>query len=229
MNVYANFNLVTYPVTIQESPSDAANYWGACVAENEQNGTAVGQVCAGGGNPSATVYVPGGSTITYICTADWNGGSYSWTSFSGGISSSNPCYNPNTAVNGAVTITSNYQLPTTTTTIAYSYSCGDPGAQNPGGGWQGPYYIGQSTGYNGGSTPVGPATALDPYYGADQGSLGWDGSNFNYNWVSSTRQSEKHLVRLLLLGGPEPERWLLGTDKRKLLPDLNERRRLQRS
>ena len=114
MNVYANFNLVKYTVTLQESPAAAANGWGACVAFTEINGTAIGQgTCAGpsqngGSGATYTVSVPAGTTITYLCTADWQGGAYTWLDWSGGVSSSNGCFNPSTVVNSAMTIYANY-------------------------------------------------------------------------------------------------------------------------
>ncbi len=108
-NIHFNVNY-DVPVTIQESPSAAANYWGACF--NDANG---GHYCAGPGyGSSTTVWLPYGDSINYICTAAWapNGGNYySFQDWSGAYSGSTECpgnlATPIT-VTSPITINANY-------------------------------------------------------------------------------------------------------------------------
>ncbi len=190
------------PVTLEITPSAVSTYWAACVNYTMPDGTTQPQTCTGYGQPSATVDVPYGSTINYLATAGWWGnGPYDLQGWSG-ISYSGNKYDPNVGspVAGPVTITGTYTTSTTstttsstTTTVSYSYSCGNPGPQNPGGGWQGPYNI-QSAG----ASPLAtPAYILVPDYGLGpygsympSTSFGYSSGTFTFNWNSDSRSSE---------------------------------------
>jgi hypothetical protein len=54
---------------------------------------------------------------------------------------------------------------------------------NPGGGWQGPYYVGPDS--TGGTPVANPGSILNPYYGA-LGNLYYSGNTVTYNWGGAT-------------------------------------------
>ena len=77
---------------------------------------------------------------------------------------------------------------------------------NPGGGWQGPYYVGpDSTG----ATPVAnPGSVLNPYYGA-LGNLYYSGNTVTYNWGGATARDAEFVYYGSFMSGAEFERQLV--------------------
>ncbi len=175
-------------VTIQETPSAASNSWGACFNYAGSSG----QTCAGPGTPSASVEVPYGSQINYLCTANWDSlPNYNFASWSGAIPSSNPCITSGLSINvtSPLTIVANY-APIVTTTILYEPVTIEEGPQAAANSW------GACFNYNGSSGQVcvgnGQAsTTIQVPYGSDLDYLctsNWGGSpayNF-YGWVENT-------------------------------------------
>lgn len=109
----ATTTIPLYPITISESPSAAANYWGACFIVTSNTGN-YPQTCAGDGVSSNSVSYPQGSHISYICTADWNGGSYSFSSWSGAYNGVECTSGLDIPINAGLSINANYALNSTT-------------------------------------------------------------------------------------------------------------------
>ena len=106
----------TYTVTIQTSPGSASNYWGACFSPSYNGGTPGenGTTCTSipAGTSSASVNLPSGTVIQYLCTAPWHGaGGYNFTFWesNGASLPGGSCYHPDITVSGPITFTANYQ------------------------------------------------------------------------------------------------------------------------
>lgn len=94
----------TYSVQISESPSDAANTWGACFQVSGYS-----QVCAGNGASTASGTYPAGSVITYVCTAQWvNPTSYEFSSWTGVYTGGECESGLNIPINSNLNIVANY-------------------------------------------------------------------------------------------------------------------------
>lgn len=99
-------------ITIEQNPTTTSNYWGACVAWTNPNGVQQPQICAGSGVPAASISVPYGSKVDYVCTADWYGGSYAFVNWSGSYNGPG-CVTQGSIsipVSGIYTIEGNYKL-----------------------------------------------------------------------------------------------------------------------
>ena len=106
----------TYPVTIQTSPGSASDYWGACFSPSYNGGTPGenGTTCTSipAGTSSASVNLPSGTVIQYLCTAPWHGAggyNFSFWESNGASLPGGSCYHPDITVSGPITFTANYQ------------------------------------------------------------------------------------------------------------------------
>ena len=109
-------NSSIYPVTIQTSPGSASDYWGACFSPSYNGGTPGenGTTCTSipAGTSSASVNLPSGTVIQYLCTAPWHGAggyNFSFWESNGASLPGGSCYHPDITVSGPITFTANYQ------------------------------------------------------------------------------------------------------------------------
>lgn len=121
VNVIANYTQYI-PVVLGTNTLSATTQWGACLAYSYHNHN-YPEMCIGNSYSANIEYVPFGSEINYLCTADWYAPSpFVFVNWTGSINNANICNRSNLlTVRNPVTIVANYQqASTTTTTISYS-------------------------------------------------------------------------------------------------------------